>query len=90
MRYDWTASDARIGIMVGKTFAERVVPFVAARAFLGPVDWKLRGVDVRGSDLHHYAVGGGTSYRIPGKLDLFAEVIALGEQSASLGVSVPF
>lgn len=90
MSYDWTATDARLGIMVGKTFADRIVPFAAARAFAGPVFWTLGGEDVAGGDLYHYAVGAGCSYRVPGKLDLFAELIALGEKSASVGASVPF
>jgi hypothetical protein len=90
MSYDWTATDMRLGIMVGKTFAESFVPFAAARAFAGPVSWRLGGQDVSGSDKYHYAVGIGSSYRIPGKLDVFMEVIALGEQSASVGVSAPF
>jgi hypothetical protein len=90
MSHDWTATDARLGIMVGKTFAERIVPFVAARGFAGPVFWTLGGEEVGGSDLYHYAVGGGMSYRIPGKLDIFAEAMGLGEKSASLGASLPF
>ncbi len=87
---DWTAADARLGIMVGKTFAERFVPFVAARVFGGPVNWRLAGQDVIGSDIHHYTVGAGASYRIPGKLSIFAEALPLGEQSLNVGASVPF
>ena len=37
-----------------------------------------------------YTVGAGASYRIPGKLDLFVEALALGEQSASAGASLSF
>lgn len=88
-RHDWTAVDGRLGLMVGKTFAERYVPFVVARAFAGPVSWTLGGEDVYGGDVYHYTVGVGASYRIPGTLDLFAEVLALGERSASFGMSLP-
>ncbi len=89
MSHAWSATDARLGLLVGKTFAERYAPFVAARGFAGPVSWTVGGEDAVGSDVYHYAVGAGASYRIPGKLDFFAEVIALGEQSASLGMSMP-
>ena len=90
MRHDWIAYDLRAGIMVGKTIGERFVPFASARAFGGPVDWKLGGEDVIGSDKYHYTLGLGASYRIPGKIDFFAEVLGLGEKSASLGGSVAF
>ena len=89
MRHDWTATDARLGLMLGKTFAERYVPFVSARAFGGPVSWTLGGDEVTGSDIYHYTLGLGGSYRIPGKLDIFVEVLGLGEQSASAGMSLP-
>ncbi len=89
-RHTWTASDLRPGLMVGKTIAQRFVPFVAARVFGGPVKWKLGGESVTGSDKYHYTVGGGITYRIPGTLDLFVEAMGLGEKSGSLGVSVAF
>jgi hypothetical protein len=89
MRHDWTAFDGRIGMMVGKTFAERYVPFVSARGFAGPVSWTLGGNKMSGSDVYHYSVGLGASYRIPGKLDFFAEILPVGEKSASLGMSLP-
>ena len=88
-RHDWTAADGRLGLMMGKTFAERYVPFVAARVFAGPVAWKLGGESASGSDVNKYTVGFGGSYRIPGKLDVFAELLALGERSASFGLSLP-
>ena len=89
MRHDWTAFDGRFGLMVGKTFAERYVPFITARGFAGPVSWTLGGNEVSGSDVYHYTVGVGGSFRIPGKLDLFAEVLPVGEKSASFGMSLP-
>tara|TARA_R110002096_G_scaffold436051_2_gene666279 strand:- start:23283 stop:23786 length:504 start_codon:yes stop_codon:yes gene_type:complete len=90
LRYDWTAYDVRAGVMLGKTFAQRFVPFASARAFGGPVDWKLGGEDVIGSDKYHYTVGLGMNYQIPGKASLFAEVLGLGEKSASVGGSIAF
>ncbi len=89
-RHDWTAFDLRAGVMVGKTISDNFVPFASARVFGGPVSWQLGGEDVVGSDKYHYTVGLGATFRIPGKLDLFAEVLGLGEQSASVGGSVAF
>jgi hypothetical protein len=86
-----TAGDLRAGVMVGKTFVERVVPYVAARAFGGPVIWTVGGEAVSGGDVHHYTLGGGLIVRLPaGRLDLFAEAMPLGEQSASAGVTASF
>ncbi len=88
--HDWIASDLRAGLMVGKTFASNIVPFAVARAFAGPVQWRLADREVTGGDLHHYAVGLGATYRIPGAIDAFVELLPLGEQSVSAGASFPF
>lgn len=86
----WTAFDLRLGAMLGKTFADRFTPFVAGRVFAGPVSWRLGSESETGGDAHKYTAGGGLSFRIPGSLDLFAEVMPVGEQSASLGGSLAF
>ena len=86
----WSAFDLRAGLLLGKTFAERFVPFVTARGFGGPVFWRLGGETVTGTDVHHYAVGAGFTFRVPGALDLFAELLPLGEQSASVGAVLAF
>ena len=49
-RHRWTALDMRAGLMVGKTFAERFVPFVSARAFAGPVMWQIAGDAARAAE----------------------------------------
>ncbi|MCP4448720.1 MAG: hypothetical protein GY811_25800 [Myxococcales bacterium] len=66
------------------------MPFASPRAFGGPVSWQLGREDVVGSDQYHYSVGVGGTYRVPGALDVFAEVLALGERSMSIGGSVAF
>jgi len=86
----WTAFDMRLGLMVGKTFADRFVPFITARAFAGPVSWRLGGRDVTGSDIYKYTVGGGLTIRVPGTLDVFAEALPLGARSLSIGGSASF
>ena len=90
LRHRWTAVDVRIGAMIGKTLWQRIVPFVAARGFGGPVRWTLGGEKVTGSDAHHYSVGGGALYQVPGSFSVFVELLALGEHSASAGASVAF
>lgn len=86
----WTAFDLRLGAIIGKTFADRFTPFAAGRVFAGPVSWQLGGESQTGGDAHKYTAGGGLSFRIPGRLDLFAEVMAVGEQSASVGGAMAF
>ncbi len=90
MRHQLTAGDLRVGVLVGKTFFERVTIFAAARGFAGPVFWHLGGEGVMGGDTHHYALGLGTVLRLPGRIDVFAEAMALGERSVSLGAGLAF
>jgi hypothetical protein len=88
-RHRLTAGDARLGLMVGKTYG-RLVPYAAARVFGGPVFWTLAGKDITGTDTHHFTIGVGTSLRLPRKLEAFVELMPLGEQSASFGLDVSF
>jgi hypothetical protein len=85
-----TALDVRAGVATGKTLADRVTIYVAARAFGGPVSWRIAGEDVVGSDVHHYALGGGVRVVLPWSLDVFVEGMAAGEQSVSAGIGVAF
>ena len=85
-----TALDLRAGAIVGKTFLDRLTPYLAARVFGGPVYWTLDGASVTGSDQHHFAIGGGASVRLPGGVDLLAEGMALGERSVNVGVGLSF
>ncbi|HTE49547.1 MAG TPA: hypothetical protein VK698_01655 [Kofleriaceae bacterium] len=80
------ALDARIGAMVGKTLGP-ITPYAAARVFGGPVTWTLAGEDVTGGDAHHYTVGAGATLRLR-RLSLAIEGMALGEQSATVGVGL--
>src|SRR5688572_10809852 len=88
-RHRLTAGDARLAVLVGKSFG-RFVPFAGARAFGGPVFWRIGGAEVKGGDAHHYAVGAGVTVRLPARFDLIAEVMPLGEQSATAGVTYRF
>lgn len=90
-RARYTAADLRGGAIIGKTFAGAVTPYAALRAFGGPIDYVYDGADVRGTDLYKYQVGGGLSVALAkGRLDLFAEGIALGERGVSAGLATTF
>jgi hypothetical protein len=85
-----TAVDLRATVIAGKTFAGRFTPNVAGRLFGGPIFWTREGEDVTGSDRRHFSVGAGVTLRLPGRLDVFAELMPLGERSASLGAGLSF
>jgi hypothetical protein len=81
-----TAVDLRGGVVVGKTFFERLTPYLVARVFGGPVSWN----GLTGGDQHHYTIGGGATLRLPGGFDVLAEGMALGERSVAIGVGLSF
>jgi hypothetical protein len=86
----WSPWDLRVGVMVGKTLAGRVVPYATARAFGGPVFWHRAGADVVGGDRRHVTVGAGLTVRLPARLDLSVEVMPLGEHSATGALTLHF
>lgn len=81
------ATDARVGAIGGRTFAERWSPYLLARAFGGPVLWSIAGDDVTGTDTTHVQIGAGLSAALPWRLTAVIDVSALGEQAVSLGIS---
>jgi hypothetical protein len=83
-----TAFDLRMTVLLGKTFFERLTPYAAGRAFVGPVHWDL--LDATGGDAHHYTVGVGLIAHLPWNLSLFVEGMPLGERSISGGTSLAF
>ncbi len=85
----WSAWDARGGVIAGKTLG-RFVPYLAARAFGGPVFWYRAGGAVTGSDRYHVTAGAGLILRLPDRIDLTFEGMPLGEQSATAGLSLRF
>ncbi len=85
----WSAWDVRGGVIAGKTLG-RFVPYLAARAFGGPVFWHRAGGAVTGSDHYHVTAGVGLILRLPSRIDVTLEAMPLGEQSAIAGVSLRF
>ncbi|HUQ05392.1 MAG TPA: hypothetical protein VM261_22975 [Kofleriaceae bacterium] len=81
-----SALDVRAGALAGRTFG-LVSPYLLARAFGGPVTWRLDGDDVTGGDDHHYQLGAGVSVGPARGWTLVLDVAALGERGASLGIA---
>jgi hypothetical protein len=91
---DFDAFDLRIGGAAGKHITEAWSVFALARAFGGPVYWRVAQADgshasVTGTDRYHYQVGLGTAYSL-GPAHLFAEGIPLGEQALTVGAGSAF
>jgi hypothetical protein len=87
-RERYSAFDLRGSITAGKTFAGVLSPYAVARAFGGPVFWRLDGASTTGTDSHHYQLGLGLSVTLPAGLDLFVEIAPLGEARASAGLGL--
>ena len=88
--HTWSAWDVRAGALAGKTFAKRLVPYAAVRAFGGPVFWHRAAASTTGTDRYHVTAGLGLTLRLPARVDLTVEVMPLGEQSATAGATLRF
>lgn len=84
----YTSVDLRFGVTAGRVFAERFSPYVLARAFGGPVFWEIAGESTVGTDKTHVQLGAGIAITLPANLTAVIDVSALGERSASAGVSL--
>jgi len=85
----WRAGDGRIGVAAGKTFGP-VRPYAIGRVFGGPVSWQLGGQSITGTDRHHYQLGAGVAFSLPGHVDVDIEAVPLGEQAVVLGGGLAF
>jgi hypothetical protein len=83
------AADFRGGLVLGKTFFDRVTPYVVGRIFGGPVHWQIAGRDQVGTDAYHVQLGlGGVVTIAP--FDVYLEGVPVGERSLGGGVGVSF
>lgn len=82
-----TATDMRLGALVGATFWDRFSPYLMSRLFGGPVFWNLGGEDITGSDQYHYQVGGGASVQLQSGFSALIDASLIGERSLSIGVT---
>jgi len=87
----FTAFDLRAAATAGYNLGGWFVPYVAARAFGGPVYYRYEGEAVTGTDVYKYQVAAGFSASFfRRRLDLFAEAVPLGERGFSAGVGTTF
>lgn len=86
----FTAYDLRASAVVGRTFGGVFTPYLALRAFGGPIYWNYRGFDRTGTDLYHYQLGFGATVAIGSRVDAFAELSPVGEGAFSAGLGARF
>jgi hypothetical protein len=89
-RPDFTASDLRASVVLGKRLFELWLPYVGAAVFGGPVWFAPGGQSRTGSSVHHYRLSAGSSFSLPAHLELFVEVGFLGEQAVLGGLGWAF
>jgi hypothetical protein len=80
------ATDLSLGVAVGKAFYERFAPYLAVKAFAGPVTWTWNGDRVNGHDLHRWAAAAGLVASTDNGFDLQVEVAPVGAKSFTLSV----
>ncbi|MDX2093579.1 MAG: hypothetical protein SFX73_37410 [Kofleriaceae bacterium] len=80
------ATDARVGVMAGRTFGP-VSPYVLARGFGGPVFWSLDDEDLTGGDAYHVQVGAGASLTAR-RLTLVVDASLVGEQALAVSLAL--
>lgn len=88
VRGAYTGVDLRFGVTIGKTFADVVSPYIAARVFGGPVIWSEAGEARLGSDLYHFQPAFGLSLILPQGLDVFAEGQPWFERGFVVGIGL--
>jgi hypothetical protein len=85
-----SATDARVGLVVGKSFGNFFAPFAVVRAFGGPVRWSRSDETLVGSDRYHYNVGLGALFLAGAGVDAGIEVSFLGEKRFTTGIGFSF
>jgi hypothetical protein len=89
-RPDFTATDLRASVVLGKRLFDVWLPYVGAAVFGGPVWFAPGGQSRTGSDVHHYRLSAGSSFSLPLHLEAFIEVGFLGEQAVVGGLGWAF
>lgn len=82
------SADFRGGLLLGKSIAGVLSPYLLARLFGGPVLWRAENVDRFGTDIFHYQIGLGAVLSLGRRVDLGFEFVALGERSLSGSVAI--
>ncbi len=87
-RGSYDAFDFRVGVTVGKTFANLVSPYLALRAFGGPVFFADQGKTSVGTDIYHVQPAVGLALILPAHLDAFLEAAPYFERGFNGGIGV--
>ena len=75
---------------VGWSLGEAWSPYLAVRAFGGPVLWKQDDVRVLGTDLYHVSVAAGFNLTVKNRVSVFFDGAFVGLRGLSGGLSVRF
>ena len=84
------AFDARADLSVGWTLGEAFSPYLAVRAFGGPVLWRIADTRSVGTDLYHVSLAAGFNLALADRVGLYFDGAFLGLRSLGGGVSVRF
>ncbi len=87
IKTNYLASDLRFGARAGWNINGYIFPYLSTRVFGGPVNWKMDGKDVTGSDIHHYQLAIGTAVRV-NDFSIYGEWAGIGERALSVGLSL--
>lgn len=82
----FSAGDGRLTVTVGRTFFDRVSPYLSGTVFGGPIFYRTAGADLTGTDTRHWQLAAGLAAALPKRVDLFVEWAPLGERALSAGV----
>lgn len=86
----YEAFDLRVGAAAGYTIARTLSAYALARAFGGPIFWRVGGEAVTGTDAYHYQLGAGLALVVARRIDVYVEGAALGERAIAAGVGASF
>lgn len=78
--------DLSLGWTIGETFS----PYVAVRAFGGPVFWKPEDEAITGTDLYHVSGAAGFNLTMGNRVSVFFDGAFVGMRGVSGGASVRF
>ena len=87
----WTTLDMRASVSLGWSIGGVFNPYVAVRAFGGPVLWRVDGADISGTDRTHVQTVVGASVVLPPGVTLCADWSFFGERAiwVGLGYALP-
>jgi hypothetical protein len=87
-RASYTAFDLRVAVAAGYRISPVLSPYAVARAFGGPIFWRVDGAAVQGTDLYKYQLGFGAAIGLSKQVDVQLEASVVGEQALTAGVGL--